>query len=269
MKRIVLITSGDILASIASKKLFQVKETPDFEIVAVVDSNIPLKRAIKIARTGIKHGAFFYVLYVFIEGYGLKIANVVHYGLDLLGLKNSYIEGVFQRAKKKTIPTVRFGNVNSPEAIRTIQTYNPDLILCVRPVQILRENLIAACPRIINIHCTLLPRYRGIGGIFQTLLNNETELGCTAHVIDSEKVDAGPIVTRKKLPADQSSSLLKWTIRLWEDAQDLLLEAINREATGDCVQPDQDIYYSWPNKDDLQRFRSTNRRFVLLSDFWW
>lgn len=268
MKRVVLVTTGDVLASIACHKLFQGSQNMSFEIVAVVNSTMPFKKSLSILRSGVKQGAFFYVMYMTLEVVGLKIANYIRYCFDLLRLGNRYVRGVFSVAKRRGIPIVNLDNINSTDAIRAIQRYNPDLILCVRPAQILRNELIISFPRILNLHCTLLPKYRGIGGIFQALANKESELGCTVHVIDSEKVDAGPIVAQSDLLANDSASLLKWTIRLYTKAQDLLVYAVNQAATADRPQLGEGSYYSWPQKTDLQKYLSTGKKIFTISDFW-
>lgn len=267
VKRVLLVTTGDVLASMACGKLFQDRKQTGFEIVAVVNSAISFKKSFRILRKGMNQGTAFYVLYMLLEVYGLKIANCIHYFFKRLGLRNKHARGVFNHAKKAGIPIIKLSNINRRDAIRAIQLYNPDLVLCIRPGQILKNKLIASCPRILNLHCTFLPKYRGIGGIFQALSNKEKELGCTVHVIDSEKVDAGPIIVQKKIPTDDSSSLLKWTIKLYEEAQDLILQAINQKSGVDRIQSGESSYFSWPQKTDLQRYLSTGRKIFTISDF--
>jgi len=195
----------------------------------------------------------------------LLLANLVHQILSKVGREHRYLGMLFPEAKKIYIPVLRFPNLNSSEAIEKIQSYNPESIICVRAGQILRHQFISAFSRIMNLHCTLLPQYRGIGGIFQALSYGERELGCTVHIIDSERVDAGPTIVQAGLTAD-ASSLLNQTIRLYRQGQELLLRAI--------VGPQEEwhgnecgSYYSWPKKRDRKRFLDKGHRFFKLTDF--
>lgn len=267
MKRVILITVGDVLASVACKSLLQDKGENNFEIVAVVDSKMSLLQSVRILGNGIEKGAFFYVLYMLIETYGLVIANYTYYILGLWGIKKGYVTNIFNDFKKRNIPIIKAGNINSYDSIATIKAYDPDVIICVRPAQILRKKFITSFSRILNLHCTLLPKYRGIGGIFQSLVRGENELGCTVYAIKSEKIDFGPIVAQSKLVVDSFSSILHCTTRLYKKAQSLLLKALSSEATTDCMMPQGGDYFNWPVRKDLHKFRSTGRKFFTISDF--
>ena len=82
--------------------------------------------------------------------------------------------------------------------------------------------------RILNVHPSLLPKYAGgtdMNVHEEVLKNNETETGCTIHIVTSE-VDAGPIVVQKKcaVEADDTPETVKTKVQALEG--DAFLEAI-------------------------------------------
>ena len=82
--------------------------------------------------------------------------------------------------------------------------------------------------RILNVHPSLLPKYAGgmdMNVHEEVLKNNETETGCTIHIVTAE-VDAGPIVVQKKcaVEADDTPETVKTKVQALEG--DAFLEAI-------------------------------------------
>jgi len=77
-------------------------------------------------------------------------------------------------------------------------------------MRVIKEPLLHAFPgRIINIHPSLLPKFRGLAAWKQALEAGETTTGCTVHLVD-EELDAGPILGQEEvpvLPGDTPESL--------------------------------------------------------------
>ncbi len=89
--------------------------------------------------------------------------------------------------------------INDEESIKRIKEFNPDIILVVAYGQIL-SNPILNIPKIgcINIHGSLLPKYRGAAPINRAVINGEKETGIT-FMFMKEKVDAGDIIFQEKI----------------------------------------------------------------------
>jgi methionyl-tRNA formyltransferase len=81
----------------------------------------------------------------------------------------------------------------------TIRGLKPDLLIVVAFGQILKSNLLTI-PRwgALNIHASLLPKYRGAAPIHWAILNNETKTGLTAMRMD-EGLDTGPVLFQEEL----------------------------------------------------------------------
>ena len=90
-------------------------------------------------------------------------------------------------------------NINDEEAIKKIKELNPDIILVVAYGQILSKDILNI-PKIgcINIHASLLPKYRGAAPINRAIINGEKETGIT-FMFMNEKVDAGETIYQQKI----------------------------------------------------------------------
>lgn len=90
-------------------------------------------------------------------------------------------------------------NINDEESIKKIKEFNPDIILVVAYGQILSSHILNI-PKIgcINIHGSLLPKYRGAAPINRAIINGEKETGIT-FMFMKEKVDAGEIIFQEKI----------------------------------------------------------------------
>lgn len=90
-------------------------------------------------------------------------------------------------------------NASDPTFCKVIDGMAPDLIIVVAFGQILRKNLLSIPPwGVINIHGSLLPRYRGAAPIQRTILNNERRTGLSVMRMD-EGMDTGPILFQKEV----------------------------------------------------------------------
>jgi len=90
-------------------------------------------------------------------------------------------------------------NINDEEYIKRIKEFNPDIILVVAYGQILSGHILNI-PKMgcINIHGSLLPKYRGAAPINRAIINGEKETGIT-FMFMKEKVDAGEIIFQEKI----------------------------------------------------------------------
>ena len=84
--------------------------------------------------------------------------------------------------------------------ILLFQEVGVDLVVMAGWMRIVTPVLIAAFPqRLVNIHPSLLPSFRGVDAVGQALAAGTTLAGCTAHLVAAE-VDAGPILVQAAVP---------------------------------------------------------------------
>ena len=107
---------------------------------------------------------------------------------------------VRQAALDAGISVLQPENASAPDFFSAYSKFSPDLNVIVAFGQILPEELIYF-PRhaTINIHASLLPKYRGASPINRALINGDTETGITYQFI-VKKLDAGDIIYQEKMP---------------------------------------------------------------------
>lgn len=135
-------------------------------------------------------------------------------------------------------------NLKEPEAIACIQAWHPDLIVVVAFGQILRKNVLDlpefGC---INIHGSLLPRWRGAAPIQAALLDGDKKTGVTIMKMDAG-IDTGPIISQQEvevLPKDTAETL---SARLAVIGAELLLETLPGYIKGRIIPQPQEASYA-------------------------
>ena len=131
-------------------------------------------------------------------------------------------------------------SVGTAEFENRIAKYKPDIIVVVAFGHIIPKNILEI-PKIatINIHASILPKYRGPAPIQWAIINGELETGVTTMLID-EGLDTGDILLSKKIkiyPHDTSATLHD---RLADLSADLLIQTIESFETGDITPIPQD-----------------------------
>ncbi len=128
----------------------------------------------------------------------------------------------------------------SPELIEKLRALNPDLIVVIAFGQILPESVLEI-PRhgCINVHASLLPKYRGAGPIQWAIIRGESETGVTTMMMDVG-MDTGPMLLKKtlKIEADETAAAL--SPKLAELGASLLLETVRALKAGQLKSELQD-----------------------------
>ena len=107
---------------------------------------------------------------------------------------------VKELALKASIPVLQPESIRGGEFLAELRQYHPDIIGLTAYGNILPENIINLPPLgTINVHGSLLPKYRGAAPIQWALINGETETGITIMQMD-KGVDTGDILLQEKLP---------------------------------------------------------------------
>jgi methionyl-tRNA formyltransferase len=138
------------------------------------------------------------------------------------------------------VPFIETADVNAPEIIEQIAGYRPDLKIVIAFGQKVGRELINLPPKgAINVHASLLPKYRGAAPINWAIINGETKTG-NSIIILSDKIDAGQILAQNEIeiaPDDTAGSLHD---KLAQSAAPLLLETVEKIAAGTAVYTEQD-----------------------------
>ena len=126
--------------------------------------------------------------------------------------------GAQKRAAKYGIPHVRVKHTNEDEMIHLFRAWNVDLIVLAGYMRILKNPSAFHCP-IINVHPSLLPKYKGLHAVEQALDSGDTVTGCTVHYVN-EELDGGEIIEQREVPIlpDDTVDTLTRRIQLMEYA---------------------------------------------------
>ena len=126
------------------------------------------------------------------------------------------------------------------ELVKQLQPFNPDLIIVAAYGRILPANVLEL-PRLgcLNIHGSLLPKYRGAAPIQWAILNGETETGITIMQMDPG-LDTGDILLPGKLPITPHDTAASLFTKMSELGGHLLIEALDKLRAGDLPPQKQD-----------------------------
>ena len=164
---------------------------------------------------------------VFISGKGTNLKKLIlnsnNYNfpikIKLIVCSNKNAGGL-KLAKKWSIPYVILDhkkNISENKTLLKLKNYKIDLILLAGYMKILSKKFIRSFGKtIINIHPSLLPKFRGLNTFEKVLKHREKKTGCTVHFVN-EKLDDGKIILKKFFyieKKDNVSSLRKKTQNL-------------------------------------------------------
>ncbi len=138
------------------------------------------------------------------------------------------------------IPVVTPRNINAPEALDVLRVLAPELIVVVAYGQILKPEVLAI-PSLgcINVHTSLLPKYRGAAPIQWAVANGDSETGVTIMYMDVG-MDTGDIILQRTVPIGSCDTAGVIHDRLSVVGADLLYEAVCDLKAGRAVRHPQD-----------------------------
>ena len=116
--------------------------------------------------------------------------------------------GAAKRANKLGIPHCYISHKNEEDMIKLFKAWNVDLIVLAGYMRIIKNPDAFPSP-IINVHPSLLPSYKGLHAVEQTLESGDNVTGCTVHYVN-EELDGGDIISQSRvliLPNDTVESL--------------------------------------------------------------
>jgi phosphoribosylglycinamide formyltransferase-1 len=113
---------------------------------------------------------------------------------------------------------------------RLLQEAGAELVVLAGFMRVLKEPLLKAFPKsIINIHPSLLPKYKGLEAWKQALEAGEKVTGCTVHYVEAA-VDAGHILGQREVAIQQDDTPASLHARIQEAEHDLLPEVVRQIA---------------------------------------
>ncbi|MDN3515533.1 MAG: hypothetical protein NG747_14185 [Candidatus Brocadia sp.] len=156
------------------------------------------------------------------------------------------------------IPLYPTSDVNSNTFEQTLKSLKPDLGVSISFAQIFKSNIIRIPKKgIINIHASLLPKYRGLMPNFWVLLNGEKETGITIHYID-EGIDTGRVILQERIAIPQHITYYQITQLSKKFGGKYLINTIQRIKSNKEIPSfsltEKGNYCGFPKKQDFEDF---------------
>jgi len=156
---------------------------------------------------------------VMCSGNGTNFENIVrtcNKDEVVLMIHNKKKCGAAKRAEKLGIPHLNIKSADEDQIIQLFEAWRVDLIVLAGWMRIVSPKLIKAFPnRIINLHPSMLPKYKGLHAIERALESGDDTTGVTVHYVN-EELDGGEIILQSEVPI------------LPDDTLDTLTKAIQR-----------------------------------------
>ena len=269
----------------SSKVLEQLIADSDIAVVGIVNSTRVISASFNPIKSTIKQlqiSGFRYSLYLFLVTNFFKLIQ------PLFKIHPWPLPNVHALARQNDIPIIDTRDINAKDEVAYIKQLKPAYLLCAHFNQLIKppilsiENL-----QCINIHPSLLPRYKGVDPVFYAMKDGAKEIGVSLHIMDKE-FDSGEILLQSKMKTDRSKSLLFNNCQLFEEGVRLARDWLKNEPylNRSFIQGveiketrmfDTDIeknekklnsYDSWPSSEDVATFKKSGYRLMRLSGLW-
>ena len=134
--------------------------------------------------------------------------------------------------KKNKISFSNPPNLNSEEELKIFKKLSPDIVIVVAYGQIIPKSFLDVVKfGFINIHASLLPKWRGAAPIQRAIMNGDKKIGVSIMKI-KEKLDSGPVLVSKELELDQNVTHGEMEKKLSLMGANLLIESLKTVEAG-------------------------------------
>lgn len=153
------------------------------------------------------------------------------------------------------IEFARCKKINSEETCKLVEKAQPDLCVISHFERLIKQPLLGI-PRMgfVNLHPSLLPKYRGMSPQHWPIINGDKEAGITIHYVD-EGTDTGSIILQKRFPL-QGNEYVRDLQKIWmKHYQTVMVEAIDKIIAGEPAISQEGMtgsYYGRLTDDDCQ-----------------
>jgi len=165
---------------------------------------------------------------VMCSGNGSNFENIHHACPD-----HEIVIMVYNKKKAKAKKRAERLDINScyskdeDEIIALFDAYNVDLIVMAGWMRIVSKKFVDAFPgQIINLHPSLLPKYKGLHAVEQALKAGDDVTGCTVHFV-TEELDSGAIIRQQEVPILPGETVESLTRAIQQAEHHLLPSVIN------------------------------------------
>src|SRR5574341_811636 len=143
-------------------------------------------------------------------------------------------------AEAQAIPVISPEKIRTAEFLETLRDWQPDIIVVVAYGRILPKTILELAPHgCLNVHYSILPKYRGAAPAAWTIINGETIAGVTTMKL-VEKMDSGAVYLQETVPIEANETTGSLQTKLTPIGVRLLLETLARLKEGFLSPVEQD-----------------------------
>jgi len=159
-------------------------------------------------------------------------------------------------AQELGIPVFQPDRVRKPEAIDRIRSAGAECAVVVAFGQILPQALLDVFPLgALNVHASLLPKYRGAAPVHRAILEGDSGTGISVMLLDAG-MDTGPVLTRRGLEIGDRETFGELHDRLAAEGAELLIETLKGWKAGSvAAEPQDDAHASYAPPLGKEQFR--------------
>lgn len=170
-----------------------------------------------------------------------ELVHIITHPEKLAGRgKKLHANDIEQWAIDNNMPFTTIEDINTQDGIALLKKLSPDLLVVIAFGQKISPEIISVPPRgAINVHGSLLPKYRGAAPINWAIINGETETGVTIITL-AQKMDAGEMLGQATIKVNENDTAGFVHDELAKIAAPLLVDTINKIEAGSAVYNKQD-----------------------------
>jgi methionyl-tRNA formyltransferase len=162
-------------------------------------------------------------------------------------------------ALEHDLPVFQPASISKPDSVAQLRELRPDIAVVAAYGQILKQAVLDVPDfGILNVHASLLPRWRGAAPIPAAILAGDDTTGATIMKI-VRALDAGPMLAKVAVPIQPADTTASLTPRIAEAGADLLIDVLPRWQAGTIVAEEQD--------DGLATYAPQIRKEDAILDF--
>ena len=136
------------------------------------------------------------------------------------------ISSIQKFSEKNNLPVRNPENLNNDKEYNFIKSLSADIAVVVAYGKLIPKNILKTTKHgFINIHASLLPKWRGAAPIQRAIINGDKKTGVSIMKIE-EKLDSGPVLASKELALDQNATYGEIQKKLSVIGSDLLIESL-------------------------------------------
>ena len=138
-------------------------------------------------------------------------------------------------AEQKNIHVLQFQSLKKPEAVETLSTLNADLFVVVAYGKMIPNTILNIPPKgVVNVHPSLLPKYRGPSPMQFAILNGDQKTGISIMLLN-EGMDTGPILAQKTIELSENETTTTLQSKIHLVGPKFLCDVLKSYVNGSCI----------------------------------